>query len=85
MIIQEILKKLFEKKFVTKTWIELNDLSRCQYSVNKHRFKTSMIRSYLCDYSDAYIVVKRRVTVTSINAVKIRNKKLTFRNSASFR
>ena len=80
-----MLKKLFEKKFVTKTWIELNDLSRCQYSVNKHRFKTSMIRSYLCDYSDAYIVVKRRVTVTSINAVKIKNKKLTFRNSASFR
>ena len=47
-------------KFVIKKWIEGNDLSSAQYSVNKNvRFKTSMLRSDLCDYSDAYIVVKR--------------------------
>ena len=45
-------------KFVKK-WIEVNYLSSGQYSVNKNiRFKTSMLRSHLCDYSDAYIVVK---------------------------
>ena len=45
-------------KFVKK-WIEVNYLSNGQYSVNKNiRFKISMLRSYLYDYSDAYIVVK---------------------------
>ena len=48
-------------KFWTKTWIEINDLSSGQYSVNKNiRFKTSMLKSDLCDYSDTYIVVKLR-------------------------
>ena len=46
-------------KFVTKKWVEVNDLSIGQYSVNKNiRFKTSMLRSDLCNYRDAYIVVK---------------------------
>ena len=45
-------------KFVRK-WIEVNYLSNGQYSVDKNiRFKISMLRSYLYDYSDAYIVVK---------------------------
>ena len=40
-------------KSVTKKWIEVYDLSSGQYSVNKNiRFKTSMLRSDLCDYSD---------------------------------
>ena len=42
----------------------MNDLSSGQYSINKNiRFKTSMLRSDLCDYSDAYIIVKGRITV----------------------
>ena len=42
-------------KLVTKKWIEINDLSRSQYSVNRNvRFKTSMFRSDLYEYSDAY-------------------------------
>ena len=47
-------------KFVTKKkLVKVNDLSSGQYSVNKNiSFKTSMLRSDLCDYSDAYIVVK---------------------------
>ena len=47
-------------KFVTKKWVEVYDFSSGQCSVNKSiRFKISMLRSDLCDYSDAYIVVKR--------------------------
>ena len=39
--------------------LKVNDLSSGQYSVNKNvSFKTSMLRSYLCYYGDAYIVVK---------------------------
>ena len=52
-------------KFVTKKWIEVYDQSGKNYNVNKEiRIKTSMLRSDLCDYSDAYIVVKGNITVT---------------------
>ena len=45
--------------FVTRKWIKINGLSYGQYSPNKNiKFKTSMLRSDLYDYSDAYIVVK---------------------------
>ena len=48
----------------TNKWIEVKDLSNGQYSVNKNiRFKTSMVRLDLCNYSDAYIVVKGSITV----------------------
>ena len=48
----------------TNKWIEVKDLSNGQYSVNKNiRFKTSMVRLDLCDYSDEYIVVKGSITV----------------------
>ena len=57
--ISKLLNDSTVSKFVTKKWVEINDLSSGQYSVNKNiRFKTSMSRSCLCDYSDAYIVVK---------------------------
>ena len=67
-------------------WIEVNDLSSGQYSINKNiRFETSMLRSDLCDYSDAYIVVEERISVTGTNDANRRNKKLTFKNNAPFR
>ena len=51
-------------KFVTKKQIEVSDQSRRNYNVNKEiRIKTSMLRSDLCDYSDAYIVVKGDIIV----------------------
>ena len=51
--------------FVTKKWIEVYDQSEGNYNVNKEiRIKTSMLRSDLCDFSDAYIVVKGNITVT---------------------
>ena len=52
-------------KFVTKKWIEVYDESQQNYDVNKEiRIKTSMLRSDLCDFSDAYIVAKGNITVT---------------------
>ena len=52
-------------RFVTKKWIELYDQSQGNYNVNKEiRIKASMLRSYLCDFSDAYIIVKGNITVT---------------------
>ena len=46
-------------KFKTKNWVEVNDESRGTYNVNSQiNFKTTMLKSRLCDYSDAYILVK---------------------------
>ena len=46
-------------KFKTRNWVEKNDDIRGAYSPNKQiRFKTAVLRSSLCDYSDAYILVK---------------------------
>ena len=51
-------------KFRTKYWIEINDESRATYNTNsKIKFKTSMLKSSLCDYSNEYIAVKRTITV----------------------
>ena len=53
-------------RFITKKWIEVHDQSGSaedRYKPSKQiRFKTSMLRSDLCDFSDAYNVVKGRVT-----------------------
>ena len=51
------------------------------------RFKTSMLRSDLCDYSDAHIVVKGDITLKKTNRIEIidiRNRFLAFKNNAPF-
>ena len=49
-------------KFRTRNWVEINDEARGTYSPNKQiKFKTSMLRSSLCDYSDAYLLVKGNI------------------------
>ena len=51
--------------FVTGKWSEVYDQSEGNYNVNKEiRIKASMLRSDLCDFRDAYIVVKGNITVT---------------------
>ena len=59
-----------------------------RYKPNKQiRFKTSMLRSDLFDYSDVYIVVKGDITLTKRNGrgiIDIRNKFLAFKNHAPF-
>ena len=69
-------------RFITKKWVEVYDQSGSnddRYKTNKQvRFKKSMLRSDLCDYSDAYIVVKGRITVTNPNSI-LYDKKLAFK------
>ena len=58
-------------RFVTKKGIEVYDQSEGNYDVNKDiRIKASMLRSDLCDYSDAYIVVKGTIIVLRPNVAK---------------
>ena len=50
-------------RFVAKKWIEVYDQSEKNYNPNKEiRIKNSMLISDLCDYSDAYVIVKRTIS-----------------------
>ena len=76
-------------KFRTKNWVEIDDESRGTYDINSQiRFKTSMLRSSLCDYSDAYILVKGGITaantVADEAAANNTNKKAIFKNCPPF-
>ena len=58
-------------RFVTKKWIEVSDQSGGNYKVNQEiRIKMSMLRSDLCDFNYAYIVVKGIITVINPNNAK---------------
>ena len=74
-------------KFKTKIWVDINDESRGTYKKdNQIRFKTSMLRSSLCDYSDGYILAKRTITVAEATAAAPNNvnQKVIFKNWAPF-
>ena len=77
-------------KFRTRNWAEINDESRGTYTSIDIKFKTTMLRSNLCDYADAYILVKGTITITGAgndDAAKRadeRGKGVTFKNCAPF-
>ena len=78
-------------KFRTKNWVEINDESKEPYSANSHfKFKTTVLRSNLCDYADAYILVKGTIKITRAGAddaakrLDERNKGVIFKNCAPF-
>ena len=78
-------------RFITKKWVKVYDQSGSaddRYKPNKQiRFKTSMLRSDLCDYSDAYIVVKEDITLTKTNTrgfIDTVNRFLAFKNNTPF-
>ena len=74
-------------KFRTRNWVEMNDDIRGAYSPNKQiRFKRATLRSSLCDYSDAYILVQGNITVNNTEAegaaANNSDKKVIFKNCA---
>ena len=75
-------------KFRTRTWVEINNESKEKYDNSNIRFKTSMIRSNLCAYMDAYILIKGTIIVGNMAAagavVNNTNKKVVFKNCAPF-
>ena len=76
-------------KFRTRNWVEINDESRKAYNVNSQiKFKTTMLKSSFCDYSDAYILVKGTISVNNTAAqgaaANNTNKKVIFKNCAPF-
>ena len=78
-------------KFRTKNWVEISDESRGAYNVNsKIKLKTTMLKSSLCDYSDAYILVKGTITIAgkgdyaAARQADKRGEGVAFKNCASF-
>ena len=76
-------------KFRTRNCVEINDESRAAYNVNSQiKFKTTMLKSSLCDYSDVYILVKGTVSVNNTAAASVavnnNDRKVIFKNCAPF-
>ena len=78
-------------KLKTRNWVETNNESRGTYNVsNQIKFKTSMIRSSSCDYSDAYILVSGTIIITRAGAddaakrADEKNKGVILKNCAPF-
>ena len=77
--------------FRTKNWVEINDKSRGTYNVNSQiKLKTKILKSSLCDYRDAYVLVQRTITITGAGAdaaarqADERDKGVAFKNCAPF-
>ena len=78
-------------KFRTNNWVEINDESRGTHNVNSQiKFKTTMLRSSLFDYSEAYILVKGKTTITgtgdnaAARQADERDKGVAFKNCPPF-
>ena len=78
-----------QSKFKTKNWVEINYGSYGAYSTGSQiKSKTLVIRSRICDYSDAYTLAKGTITVTNtaaaVTSPNNRNKKVIFKNCSPF-
>ena len=75
-------------KFRPKNWVEINDESRGTYTGNSQsKSKTSKLRSNLCDFSDAYILVSATITVPNTVADEVNpnnRKNIIIKNCAPF-
>ena len=72
-------------KFVTRQYVKVNNSLLDTYDENKsNTFKTPMLRSNLCDYSNAYILVNGTVTVTGNHPRDRQNRPLILKNNAPF-
>ena len=71
-------------------WFEINDEVRETNTGHDIKFKTARLRSNLCDYADAYILVKGTIIITgarnnaAARQADERDKGVTFRNCAPF-
>ena len=78
-------------KFKTKKWVEINNESRGTCNVKSQiKFKTTMLKSSSCNYSDAYIHVKGKTTIIGevdndeAKRADEKNKGVAFKNCAPF-
>ena len=69
-------------KFATKNWYVIDSESKCNYSQDDPiKSLTKSLKSSLCDYSDAYILVTGNIAATPNNVVA----QVAFKNCAPFK
>ena len=67
-----LLNEANDSKFVARIWNIVNDNSNANYDVgNEIIYNTEVLKSNLCDYYDAYILVRGCITVTAALATKV--------------
>ena len=87
---KEIPKEIHKGRYISsKERQKINDDSRGMYNINSQtKFKTSMLKLNLCDYSDAYILVKGNITIATLPPSEANpnnnNKEVVFKNCAPF-
>ena len=70
-------------KFRTKSWVQINDSGGTYDTNSQIKVKTSVLRSTLCDYSDAYILMSGFITTAALAAGRGDNNiHVVFRNCA---
>ena len=75
---QKILNLLNEAgdcKFVTRKWNIVNNNSKSNYdTTNETNYNTEILKSNLCDYNDAYILVRGDISVVSAPTTQVASK-----------
>ena len=62
----DLLNEASNSKFVTRKWNTGKDQSNANYDAgNEIIYQTEVLKSNLCDYNDAYIIVTGGITVVS--------------------
>ena len=57
---------------MTRKWNIVNDQTNANYDVgNDIIYNTEVLKSNLCDYNDAYILVSADITVTAASATRV--------------
>ena len=74
-------------RFGATNWVEINDEERGAYNTNSEtEFRTLMLRSSLCHYSDSYILLKGTILIAAQAEKNPNNgnKKVVSKSCASF-
>ena len=78
--ILNLFKKAYDSKTVRRKWNIVNDISKANYNVgNEIIYNTEVLKSNLCDYNNAYILVRGDITVKAAPATQV-----AFKNCAPF-
>ena len=78
--ILNLLNEANDSKFVTRKWNIVNDQSNANYDAgNETVFNTEVLKSYLCHYNDAYILVRGNITIIGHQVTQA-----AFKNCAPF-
>ena len=71
-------------KFVTSDYVKVNSLCNTYNESKSIRFKTPMLRSDLCDYADAYVLINDTIIVAVNQPRDRQNRPLILKNNAPF-